>query len=87
VEEASVNDDEIRARLTSVFQRVLGTQVPLRDDMKAGDLPDWDSVMHVTLVTSVEKEFKVKFKGAEIATMVSVGDLVKGLRAKTGGAA
>ena len=38
----------------------------------AGDLPDWDSVAHVTIVLAVEKEFKVKFKGAEIATAVMV---------------
>jgi acyl carrier protein len=50
--------------------------------MKPGDLPDWDSVAHVTIILGVEKEFKVKFKAAEIATAVSVGDLIRTVQGK-----
>jgi acyl carrier protein len=77
-----VNADEIRARLAKVFQQVLGRQVALRDDMKPGDVEDWDSVMHVTIVLATEREFKIKFKGADIANIVSVGDLVKHIQAR-----
>lgn len=79
-----MTDQEIRSKLTVVFQKVLGAAVSLRDDMKPGDLPDWDSVAHVTLLMAAEKEFRIKFKGAEIATTVSVGDLVGRIRSKLG---
>jgi acyl carrier protein len=77
-----VNADDVRTRLAKVFQQVLGRAVELRDDMKPGDLEDWDSVMHVTIVLATEREFKIKFKGADIANIVSVGDLVKHVQAK-----
>jgi acyl carrier protein len=82
MEEAAVTTDEIRTKLTTVFQKVLGSTVQLRDDMKPGDLPDWDSVAHVTILMAAEKEFKVKFKAAEIAAAGSVGDLVERIRTK-----
>lgn len=82
MEEDAVTADEIRTKLTGVFQKVLGATVQLRDDMKPGDLPDWDSVMHVAIIMAAEKEFKIKFKGVEIATTVSVGDLVVRIQSK-----
>jgi acyl carrier protein len=82
MEEVAVNVDEIRTRLTGVFHKALGAVGPLRDDMKPGDIPDWDSVAHVTIIMAIEKEFKVKFKGAEIADAVTVANLVEKIRAK-----
>ena len=75
--------EEITPRLSGVFQKVLGTKVAFRDDLKPGDLPEWDSVVHVTLLMAIEKEFKIKFKGAEIATTVSMGDMVKRIAEKS----
>lgn len=74
--------DEIRPRLSKVFQQVLGHGGPLPDELKPGDIAAWDSVAHVTLVLATEKEFRIKFKGAEIANLASVGDLVRAIQAK-----
>ncbi len=76
--------EEIRQRLTRVFQKVLDPQIVFRADLKPGDLPEWDSVAHVTIIMAIEKEFKIKFKGAEIATVVSMGDMVKRIGEKVG---
>lgn len=83
MEGEAVSADEVRAKLAGVFQQVLGRTVELRDEMKAGDVEGWDSVAHVTLVLAAEKAFKIKFKGADIANMATVGDLVKQIQAKT----
>jgi acyl carrier protein len=77
-----VNADDIRVKLAAVFQEVLGSAVSLRDDLKPGDLEGWDSLAHVSIIGAVEKEFKIKFKGADIAKAVSVGDLLTQIRAK-----
>jgi acyl carrier protein len=77
-----MNADEIRGRLTRVFEQVFGYQGALRDDLKAGDLEGWDSATHVSLVLAAERAFKIKFKGADIANMASVGEIVKQVAAK-----
>ncbi len=51
--------------------------------MKPGDLDGWDSVAHVTLIVAVEREFKVKFKAADIAKAVNVGALIAHIQTKT----
>lgn len=74
--------EEIRIRLSKVFQQVLGHAGALADEMKPGEIAAWDSVAHVTLVLATEKEFRVKFKGAEIANLNSVGALIRAIQAK-----
>lgn len=49
----------------------------LRDETKANEVPNWDSLSHVNVIVAIEKEFKVKFKGIEILKTKNVGDLQK----------
>jgi len=48
----------------------------------AKDVPGWDSIVHITLVIEIEREFNVKFRMAEIEKLRNVGDLVAILAAK-----
>lgn len=41
----------------------------------AGEVPGWDSLSHINVVLAVEKHFGVRFKGAEVLRLKSVGDL------------
>jgi len=45
------------------------------DEMKASDVPGWDSLNHVNVILAVEKHFNVRFKSAEILRLKTVGDL------------
>jgi acyl carrier protein len=47
----------------------------IADTTVASEVPGWDSLSHVNLILAVEKHFRVRFKGAEILKMKSVGDL------------
>ena len=40
------------------------------------DFEEWDSLMHVTLVVNVEREFGLRFKSADVSALKSVGDLI-----------
>lgn len=63
-------------RLTAVFRDVFE-----EDDLQIGratsarDIPAWDSVMHVTLMISIERAFKLRFKSGEVAGLKNVGEL------------
>lgn len=41
----------------------------------ARDVAAWDSVMHVTLMISVERAFGVRFKSGNVAGLKNVGEL------------
>jgi acyl carrier protein len=46
-------------------------------ELSAKDIPEWDSITHVRLIVTVEREFKVRFAAAEVSALKNVGDLVE----------
>jgi acyl carrier protein len=48
----------------------------LTTDTTADDIQDWDSLMHVTLITHVEREFGIRFTSGQVALLMDVGELV-----------
>tara|TARA_R110000868_G_scaffold100722_3_gene277080 strand:+ start:7693 stop:7947 length:255 start_codon:yes stop_codon:yes gene_type:complete len=64
-------------RLTAVFRDVFDEDdIVINDETTADDIEDWDSLMHITLVLSVEKEFDLRLKAAEVGKLANVGALL-----------
>ena len=67
---------EIFARLNKVFQEVFDDpSIRLTPQTTADDIEDWDSLEHITLISAVEREFRMKFKMKEIPLMKNVGEM------------
>ena len=49
----------------------------------AADVPDWDSLTHISLIVAVEKRFGVRFTHPEIENLKNVGEFLDLLQAKT----
>ena len=49
----------------------------------AKDIEGWDSLEHITLIATVERTFKMKFKMGEISSMKNVGQMAKIIAART----
>lgn len=45
------------------------------DETTANDVPEWDSFNHINIILAIEKEFGIKFTGAEILKIKNVGEL------------
>ncbi len=74
---------DITSRLNNVFREVFDDEsITLTPAMTADDIDEWDSLSHIRLVLSVEKEFGVKFSAAEIGALKNVGDFVKLIESK-----
>lgn len=71
---------ELDARLEEIFQDVFDQPVKLTDQMRAADIPGWDSVAHVSLMFTLENEFGVQFKGNQLAEFANIGELKTFLR-------
>lgn len=75
--------DDIMARLTEVFRDVFDDdELTVFPAMTAKDVDEWDSLMHITLVLAVEKEFAVKLNAAEVGKLENVGQMVELLARK-----
>jgi acyl carrier protein len=77
--------DEFRSKLKPIFESVLDVDdLDLRDDLSAGDIPEWDSLSHVRLIVTIERQFKIKFSNSEIEGLKNVGDLIRLVTTKVG---
>lgn len=67
---------EIYTRLNKVFRDVFDDDsIRVRPETTANDIEDWDSLEHITLISAVEREFRIKFKMGEISSMKNVGEM------------
>jgi acyl carrier protein len=65
-------------RLSQVFQDVFeDDSIRLSPSTCADDIPAWNSLMHVTLMLAVERQFGLKFSTAHLALLTDVGELVE----------
>jgi acyl carrier protein len=71
------------ARLQKTFRDVFDDEeLVIGPDTNAEDVEGWDSLMHVTLIVNVEREFGVRFASSEIASLKDVGELMALIEAK-----
>ena len=74
----------ISERLATVLRRVLKLdEFEFRDDTQAFQVPGWDSLRHIELLTAVEEEYGIRFRALETLKLKNVGDLQTLVEKKT----
>jgi acyl carrier protein len=65
-------------KLTLIFRDVLDQEhLVLKKETTANDVEDWDSLSHISIISSIESEFRMKFSLAEIQKLKNVGEMVE----------
>jgi acyl carrier protein len=74
---------EIETRLNEIFKDIFNdSSMDIHPGMTAKDIPAWDSLMHITLIMAVQKEFKVRFNAGDIGKLQNVGQLIDMINTK-----
>ena len=69
--------EQLRNEAEQIFRDVFGDdQLILREDMRAEDVPGWDSLAHLNLVIAIEKRLGVRFSNAEISRLKEHGQTI-----------
>jgi acyl carrier protein len=64
-------------QINEVFRDVLGDEsISVGSTTTAKDIPEWDSITHVLLISEIEKKFSVRFTAGEIQALQNVGEMV-----------
>ena len=80
-----MTEDEVYERLAPMFQDVFDDDMIVpRAELTADDVDEWDSLSHIRLIVTVERDFDVKFTTPEINRLNNVGDFVALIREKLG---
>lgn len=76
--------EEILEGLNEVFREVFDDDdIQVAEGTTANDIEDWDSLMHISLISAVEDEFDMKFAMKEIVGMKNVGEMVDIIQRET----
>jgi len=69
--------DKILEALQEIFRDMLDDDDFILDpNLKREDLPDWDSLFHITLTASAADEFGVKLSSNDIVNIKSIDSLI-----------
>jgi acyl carrier protein len=81
-----MTDDSVESRLTRVFRDVFDDDtLVIYPAMTAKDVDGWDSLTHVRLMLTVERKLNVRISAHEMASLKSVGDLIRLVEGKLAG--
>uniref|UniRef100_A0A832DHR8 Acyl carrier protein n=1 Tax=Ignavibacterium album TaxID=591197 RepID=A0A832DHR8_9BACT len=56
----------------------------ITEEMTADQVPGWDSLSHLNVITAVEKEFGIRFKTLELLKLKNIGELQQIINQKLG---
>jgi acyl carrier protein len=65
---------------TLIAMTLNSSEASLVNETELKNIPSWDSMAHMVLITAMEKEYSVQFSGDEIAEMKTVGEARRLLR-------
>jgi acyl carrier protein len=68
------NQSEVIAKLQLIFDDIFLEPVKLTPELSANDVPEWDSLTHISLLLAVEKAFGIRFRVGEVEGTRNVGD-------------
>tara|TARA_B100000925_G_C21933543_1_gene441312 strand:- start:538 stop:774 length:237 start_codon:yes stop_codon:yes gene_type:complete len=72
---------EIKNRTLKVISESIKVSIDLlNEDTAIGDYPSWDSMGQLLIISSLEKEFNIKFDTEDIMELEDIGDMVDAIQ-------
>ena len=76
-ERINMTHEEVLNIVRGIFRDVFDDDdLIVEDSTNSSDIEDWDSLEHIALVVSMEKEFDLKFDLKEVNKLENVGQMV-----------
>ncbi|NQX40288.1 acyl carrier protein [Pedobacter steynii] len=72
-----MNRAQIFEKVQEIFRDIFDDQsLNINDATNSDHIDDWDSLNHINLVVSIEKEFNIKFNFNELSGLKDVGAMI-----------
>ncbi len=69
--------EEVLKKVNDIFHDVFEDEsIVVAEETTADDVEDWDSLMHITLISEVESAFGFKFQMKDVVGMKNVGEMI-----------
>lgn len=78
-----MNRQAILTAVQDIIRDILDNEsLIVSDEMQAHDVDNWDSLAHISIITSIEKHFQKRFSISEIDSFDTVGTIIDTLEKK-----
>lgn len=69
--------EEVFSKINEIFREVFDDEsITVSGITTAKDIDDWDSLMHITLISEIEDAFDIHFAMKDVTKMQNVGEMV-----------
>lgn len=69
--------EEVFKKLNEVFRDVFDdNKIAITETTSAADIENWDSIMHITLISEIEDAFDIHFEMKDVTKMQNVGEMI-----------
>jgi acyl carrier protein len=65
---------EIIVKLQSIFENIFLDPPTLTPELSAKEVPEWDSLIQISLMVAVEGAFKIRFRVGEVEGTKNIGE-------------
>jgi acyl carrier protein len=69
-----MNQADVLTRLQTIFDDLFLEPPKVAPALSAKDVPEWDSLMQISLLVAVEKAFNIRFRVGEVEATPNVGE-------------
>ncbi|GAB6283339.1 MAG: acyl carrier protein [Ignavibacterium sp.] len=78
-----MTQEKILNDLQDIFRDVFNNyNLMITEDTKNNDITDWDSLQHIVLIMSLEKQFNIKFTSEETTKLLDVKTIIDAIEKK-----
>ena len=75
--------DKIELKVKEIIATVLGVDISrIEEDTAIGDLPEWDSLHHIMIISNIEREYGFRFTPDVMMDLEDVSDIVNATEAR-----
>ncbi len=75
--------EEVIAKVTNVFRDIFDdNNLTINDKTTANDIEGWDSLTHITLISTIAEEFGINFDMSDVVKFENVGDMIDSIMGK-----
>jgi acyl carrier protein len=67
---------EIFTKIVIISKKIFGGKTIITEETASTDIEQWDSMNHVILISTIEKEFSVTFDLMEVIGITKLGDFI-----------
>ena len=69
---------DLLLKISEILKDLLDDEnIEVTYDTTANDIEDWDSIIHIQLIVSIEKYFKVRFSTIEVENLKTINSIIE----------